>query len=97
MICALVPFPICSHRAPGRPVVGVLVSCEDGFRSDFDEPPVAIATDGQIEKRCRIICRVLGPLSHVRVGLGGAHGAAAREYERKPAALPVSAERGAGG
>ena len=65
MICALAPFPTCSRRAPGRPVVGVLVSCEDGFRSDFDEPPVAIATDGQIEKRCRIICRVLGPLSHV--------------------------------
>ena len=33
----------------------------------------------------------------VEIGLECAHWNAAREYERKPAALPVRAERGAGG
>jgi hypothetical protein len=38
------------------------------------------------------------PLAHASGnGLVCAHRRAGREYERKPAALPVSAERGAGG
>ena len=42
--------------------------------------------------------RCLGPLAHASgKGLVRTHRGAGREYERKPAALPVSAERGAGG
>ena len=89
-ICALVPFPTCrtAHSAPCR-------WCPRKTASDqtsIPECPVATASSRETASDNLVRLRM-----SVEIGLGRARWTAAREYERKPAALPVSAERGAGG
>ena len=72
-------------------IAGQLIDADTGahlWADHFDGALQNLAING----------RCLGPLAHASgKGLVRTHRGAGREYERKPAALPVSAERGAGG
>jgi hypothetical protein len=97
MICALAPFPICSS-SPAALSLGVLVRRLPDQRPIPDLPLRPLQRVKSRNGVGNFFCRVLVRFHmSVEIDLGGGHGAAAREYERKPAALPVSAERGAGG
>jgi hypothetical protein len=97
MICALAPFPICSS-SPAALSLGVLVRRlpdQDRFQNLPLRPLRMVKSRNGVGYF--VVYQVRLRIMSVEIGLGCAPWNAAREYERKPAALPVSAERGAGG
>ena len=68
----------------------------DAFLSKMVGDLGSVATGALVVAWCPV-CHVLGPLAHASGNGQCTHLGAGREHERKPAALPVSAERDAGG